>query len=74
MKYLFALFIFTFACISSTNAFKNYQHFKENQFISKYKPNEKCYGSILDAGSSSTKVSVYSWICRDIASLPKLDP
>jgi len=35
---------------------------------------EKCYGAILDAGSSSTKVSVYEWVCRDIVSLPKLNP
>jgi len=28
----------------------------------------------LDAGSSSTKVSVYQWVCRDIVSLPKLSP
>lgn len=25
---------------------------------------EKCYGFILDCGSSSTKVTVYEWACH----------
>ena len=26
-----------------------------------------CYGSVFDAGSSATRVNVYSWDCRETA-------
>lgn len=35
---------------------------------------ELCYGVIFDAGSSSTKLGVYSWQCRDMISLPNFNP
>jgi len=47
---------------------------KQHNIRTNEEPSELCYGSILDAGSSSTKVSVYQWVCRDIVSLPKLNP
>ncbi|KAL4434510.1 hypothetical protein ABPG74_007294 [Tetrahymena malaccensis] len=36
--------------------------------------NQTCYGVIFDAGSSSTKLGVYSWPCRDDVSIPEINP
>lgn len=33
-----------------------------------------CYGAIFDAGSSGTRLYVYSWPCRGFVSLPSLSP
>jgi hypothetical protein len=34
---------------------------------------DTCYGVMFDAGSSGTRVSVYSWPCRTISILPHVN-
>lgn len=65
MKYLLITLILSLGFLSTAYSFKKNISSLSKVDHSNFKKIEKCYGTVIDAADSYTKVNVYCWNCRD---------